>query len=186
MDKAKTQFSSERLIIRRFMSSDWADMHEYLCQESVVKYEPYDMFTKNESKAEAERRANDESFWAVCLQENNKLIGNLYFNNIDPKTINTWELGYVFNAHYWGKGYATEACQMLLKHAFCNLNAHRVIAMCNPKNIDSWKLLERLKFRREGHLIQNIFFKKDSSGNPIWNDTYMYALLDKEYSSLKD
>ena len=44
---------TERLLIRRFTPNDWEDLYEYLSQEDVVKYEPYDVFTKEQSKEEA-------------------------------------------------------------------------------------------------------------------------------------
>jgi len=53
--------------------------------------------------------------------------------------------------------------------------------MCNPLNEPSWRLLERLGMRREGHLIKNIYFKKDECGNPIWADTLEYAVLASEW-----
>lgn len=58
----------------------------------------------------------------------------------------------------------------------------RVVAMCNPENISSWKLLERLKMRRKGHLLKNIYFKVDENGEPIWIDTYEYGILADEWS----
>lgn len=74
------------------------------------------------------------------------------------------------------------SAKAVLKEAFEDLGARRVVAMCNPENIRSWRLMERLGMRREGHLIQNIYFKKDTSGNPIWHDTYEYAILKDEWS----
>ena len=53
--------------------------------------------------------------------------------------------------------------------------------MCNPKNERSWKLLERLHMRREGLLLQNIYFETDRNGAPIWLDTYEYAILKEEW-----
>lgn len=53
--------------------------------------------------------------------------------------------------------------------------------MCNPLNKPSWKLLERLGFRREGHLRQNIFFKRDNKGQPVWQDTFEYAIITDDY-----
>ncbi|MDZ5034798.1 N-acetyltransferase, partial [Clostridium perfringens] len=50
-----------------------------------------------------------------------------------------------------------------------------------PKNEHSWKLLERLHMRREGLLLKNIYFKTDINGEPIWLDTYEYAILKKEW-----
>lgn len=37
---------TERLILRKFSCDDWKDLHEYLSQETVVKYEPYDVTVK--------------------------------------------------------------------------------------------------------------------------------------------
>ena len=35
------RFETQRLVIRRFRADDWQDLHEYLSQPIVVKYEPY-------------------------------------------------------------------------------------------------------------------------------------------------
>ena len=94
----------------------------------------------------------------------------------------TWELGYVFNRKYQGNGYDTESSEKLVDYAFSNLGARRIIAMCSPLNTRSWKLLERLKMRREGLLLQNVYFKTDYYGQPIWLDTYEYAILKSEWN----
>lgn len=114
----------------------------------------------------------------MCLKESGKVIGNIYLSEQD---FNTWELGYVFNSNYQGKGFAIEASKALINHMFTEKDAHRVIAMCNPENISFWKSLERLGMRLEGHLIKNIYFYKDNEGNPIWQDTYEYWVLKDEW-----
>ena len=169
---------TERLLLRKFTPNDWRDLYAYLSQEAVTKYEPYEVFTQEASKQEAVRRSQDNSFWAVCVKSNGKLIGNIYLCKQDR---DTWELGYVFNADFHGKGYATEAAKALINKVFEEENARRVVAMCNPLNEPSWKLLERLGFRREGHLIKNIWFKKDKAEKPIWADTYEYGVLAEEW-----
>lgn len=175
------QLTTQRLLIRSFTKNDWKDLYEYLSDEKVIRYEPYEVFNEEQCKHEAIQRSKNDAFLAVCLKESNKVIGNLYFSEQD---FNTWEIGYVFNNNYQGLGYATESAEEVLKEAFNNLGARRVIAMCNPENIASWRLLERLSMRREGHLIKNIYFKKDKAGNPIWQDTYEYALLEEEWRML--
>jgi len=166
------------LIIRKFLPDDWQDLFEYLSREEVVRYEPYDVFTQEQARQEALNRSNNPNFWAVCLQDTGKLIGNVY---LAKQEFDTWELGYVFNNDYHGKGYATEATKALIDQLFADHNAYRVIAMCNPLNKASWRLLERLGMRREGHLLKNIWFSKDENGNPIWQDTYEYAVLKEEW-----
>jgi ribosomal-protein-alanine N-acetyltransferase len=171
---------TERLILRKFSYDDWKELYEYLSQETVVKYEPYEVYTEEECKKEAIYRSQQDAFWAVCLKENNKLVGNIYFQEQEPEEFLTWEMGYVFNPTYYGKGYATEGCREILDYGFKQLNARRIVAMCNPENTASWKLLERLNMRREGHLRKNIFFKYNEKRKPIWNDTYEYAILADE------
>lgn len=168
---------TKRLTIRGFSADDAADLYEYLSDAEVVRYEPYGVFTEREAAKEAKRRAGDECFPAVCLK-NGKLIGNLYLSEGE---LGTWEFGYVFNKEYWGRGYATEAARAMLRHAFECLGARRIIAMCNPDNERSWRLLERIPMRREGRLIKNIFFDKDENGSPIWQDTFQYAVLREEF-----
>lgn len=170
---------TQELVIRGFRPSDWRDLYEYLSDETVVLYEPYGVFSKRRSKAEARKRAKSNSYFAVCLKPAGKLIGNLYFKD---QGCGTYELGYVFGRKYQGRGYATQSVKALLSHAFCQMSARRVIAMCNPVNVRSWKLLERIGMRREGHLVQNIYFRTDEKGEPVWQDTYMYAILATEWN----
>lgn len=172
---------TERLFFRKFNKNDWEDLHDYLSRESVCEFEPYYPFSMSESKDEAARRSGLDCFIALCLKENLKLIGNLYFQLLEPEEFRTWELGFVLNPDFQGFGYATESCNALIGTLFEKYGARRIVAYCNPKNKSSWNLLERLGMRREGHLIGNVFFKKDSEGNPLWNDTYEYAILSEEW-----
>jgi RimJ/RimL family protein N-acetyltransferase len=172
---------TDRLIIRRFCADDWKELYEYLSQESVVKYEPYEVLNKEECKQAAINRSKNDAFYAVCLKENSKLIGNVYFDQQEPKEFLTWEIGYVFNPTYYGKGYATEACKRVIRYGFEQLGAHRVIGRCNHENTSSWRLMERLSMRREGNFIKPAFFKETEDGKPMWHNAYQYSILDEEF-----
>jgi RimJ/RimL family protein N-acetyltransferase len=176
MDRIET----ERLLLRRFRESDAQDLYEYLSDPEVVKYEPYGVFSEEACLKEAKARAGNPAFFAVCLKEGGKLIGNLYLHEDDPEFF-AWELGYAFNAKYQGMGYASEACRAIVSHAFDCLGAHRVFARCDPLNAPSWRLLERLNMRRESHKLKNVFFRRDGRGSPVWKDTYEYAVLAEEW-----
>jgi RimJ/RimL family protein N-acetyltransferase len=167
-----------RLKLRCFSADDWRNLYEYLSQEETVKFEPYGVFTEEMAKTEAARRADDMAFWACELNSSGKAIGNVYLAEQD---CGNWEIGYVFNQNFWHNGYASEAVKAMMNWAFNEKNAHRITAMCNPANVASWKLLERVGMRREGHFESNIFFSKDPNGNPIWQDTYIYAVLQGEW-----
>ncbi|MDL2225378.1 GNAT family N-acetyltransferase [Eubacteriales bacterium OttesenSCG-928-M02] len=174
------EMETERLIIRRFKASDWMDMHEYLSNEAVVKYEPYEVFREAQSKREAANRARSREFWAVCLKATGKVIGNLYLH---PEEYNTFEMGYVMHQDYQGKGYATEAATRLFAFVFTVLRGHRIIARCNPENIASWRVMEKLHMRREGHHKKDVYFRLGEDSLPLWQDTYQYAILRKEWEA---
>ncbi|WP_193726844.1 GNAT family N-acetyltransferase [Paenibacillus guangzhouensis] len=171
---------SKRLVVRQFKPEDWRDLHEYLSQESVLEYEPGTVSNEEECKSIAKERSKDNLFFAVCLKDTNKMIGHIYFSQKEPREFLTWMIGYIFNPSYYGQGYATEACRRILKYGFEELGAHRVIALCNPENIASWRLLERLSMRREGIFMKEVFFKTTGNGQPVWQDTYQYAILKEE------
>lgn len=167
---------TQRLELRRFLPKDWEQVHAYLSDPEVVAFEPYDPKTPEESREFAAFAADSPDFWAVCLE--GVLIGQVYFSKGEQ---DTWELGYVFHRGYWGRGFAVEACRALLGEAFRSWGAHRAEANCDPGNSPSWRLLERLGFRREGVFLENVFFRRDGAGNPVWKDTYTYGLLSREW-----
>jgi RimJ/RimL family protein N-acetyltransferase len=179
----KTRLFTERLVIRRFVRADYKALYAYLSLPEIVRFEPYEVFSLRDCKREAAKRARHPSFWALCLRGTDELIGNLYFSLQDPDTYRTWELGYVLRPDCQGMGYAAEGASRLLEYAFAVLRAHRVIARCNPVNTRSWKLMERLGMRREQHSLKSAWFKKDDNGDPIWHDTYLYAILREEWNN---
>lgn len=167
---------TERLILRRYHEGDLQDLFEYLSDAKVVEFEPYKQMSLDETKENLAWRIGTDEMIAVELKSSHKMIGNVYMGK---REFGALEIGYVFNRNYWGKGYALESCQTLIRQAFSN-GIHRIYAECDPENIGSWKLLEALGFRREAHFKQNVWFWQDDNGKPIWKDTYVYAQLDIE------
>ena len=168
--------STERLILRRFRESDLADLHEYLSDPQVAAYEPYKPMTMEEVRENLAWRISTEEMIAVELKFTGKLIGNVYLGKRDFDAL---EIGFVFNSCFQHLGYARESCETLISSAFA-AGVHRIYAECDPENTASWGLLERLGFAREAHLRQNVYFWKDTEGKPIWKDTYIYGLINRQ------
>lgn len=175
MEDKITIIETDRLILRRYLKSDLQDLYEYLSDAEVVKYEPYQPMNMSEVENNLDWRISTDEMIAVELKANGKMIGNVYLGKRDFESL---EIGYVFNKEYWGKGYAKESCSALIQQSFKN-GVHRIFAECDPQNSNSWKLLEALGFTREAYLKQNIYFWKDNDNNPIWKDTFIYAILNK-------
>ena len=166
---------TNRLTIRKFHADDWKDLAEILTDKNIVYYEPYDIFTLEQCKTEAENFSRSNNFYAVTLKNENKVIGKLYFNN--EGNYGTYELGYTFNAAYQGHGYAKESSAALIKYAFKNMEVRKIIAYSDSTNERSWRLLEALGMKREGELKAYTFKHRDKNDEPIWQDMLVYAIF---------
>lgn len=164
---------TERLILRTFEEKDYDDMYEFLSQRKEDEFEAYPDITYENGKEHLKYRLGSDEFYAIVLKENGKVIGNVYFGNRD---FEAKEVGYIVNKNFQRLGYATEAITAVMQEGFEH-QVHRVYAECSPDNSCSWKLLEHLKFSREACFKQNVYFRKDLNGNPIWQDTYVYSYL---------
>jgi ribosomal-protein-alanine N-acetyltransferase len=172
------KLETERLILRNFIVTDIDDFYEYMRLESTAKYEDFEPLTYKECISSIERRIPLDNVMAVILKDSGKMIGDVIFSEGGDK--GTYEIGYDFNENFWNKGYATEACIAMLNHIFNKVGGRRVYAECNDDNFSSIKLLERIGMRREGHFIEDVTFKNDSYGNPIYVNSYLYAILKRE------
>jgi RimJ/RimL family protein N-acetyltransferase len=54
------------------------------------------------------------------------------------------ELGWILNKKYWGKGYATEAAGAVKDFALSVLKVEKLTAHCDCRNVNSYKLMERI------------------------------------------
>jgi ribosomal-protein-alanine N-acetyltransferase len=79
------------------------------------------------------------------------LVGGITLNNVERHTAQKGTLGYWMGEVYTGKGYMTEAAQLVCDFAFGPLELDRVEASCLPHNEPSKALLRNLGFDEEGY-----------------------------------
>jgi RimJ/RimL family protein N-acetyltransferase len=108
---------------------------------------------------------------AIVRKADNRLIGRCGLDRGGPDL-----LGYCLCRDLWGKGYMTEAVRAVVDYGFREINLHRIWADCDPRNIGSRRVMEKMGMRREGHAIENYRYP-----NGEWADTYFYAILDREW-----
>lgn len=87
----------------------------------------------------------------------------------------------MLNKNYHGKGYAYEASREFFNYLFNEKGARRIYAYTEDYNIPSQKLCEKLGMRREGLFREFVSFVNDENGNPIYENTYEYAILKNEW-----
>ncbi len=108
---------TERLLLRPFKQTDLEDLYEYASVEGVGEMAGW---KHHESKTETQSIMNSfiskDKVFAICLKENNKVIGTVGIENYgledaltEFKDYSGRELGYVLSKDYWGKGLMPEA-----------------------------------------------------------------------------
>jgi RimJ/RimL family protein N-acetyltransferase len=170
-----------RLILRHFTDADLVPFMAYRNDPDVARYQGWEGISEAEAHAFIEEQKLVQpgvpGQWfqiAIALKETGVLAGDCALK-IDEHDERQAEIGYTLARAYQGKGIAAEAVSRVLDYAFRTLELHRVIAITDCENAASIALLERLGLRREGHFIQNVWFKGK------WADEYLYAILQDEW-----
>ena len=178
---AFTRIESERLILRRFKDSDLAPFMAYRNDPEVARYQSWDSCDEQEARAfiremeSAQPGVPGEWFqFAIESKETQDLIGDCALR-VDEHEPYRAEIGFTLAREHQGKGFASEAVSLLLDYAFGTLGLHRVVAIADCRNAPSVALLERVGMRREGHFLENVWFKGG------WTDEYLYAVLKDEW-----
>ncbi|MBC7894659.1 MAG: GNAT family N-acetyltransferase [Cytophagaceae bacterium] len=91
--------------------------------------------------------ANGFGLYLVARRDDDSRLGMCGLVRRD--TLEHPDLGYAFLPAFRGMGYATEAAAAMLTHAWTGLSLPRVLAITNPENAGSIRVLERLGFALE-------------------------------------
>ena len=166
---------TSRLVLRAIATEDWRAIHGYMSDPVVTAWLPEGVLNEEQSRSFAKKNAGEGAeAVAVLIKNSDEFIGHMVFHPwFVPKT---YEVGWAFGRHHQGRGYATEAARSLLAYAFESLRCHRVIATCQPENVASWRVMQKLGMRREAHFRKCL---PRESGE--WWDEYFYAVLADEY-----
>jgi RimJ/RimL family protein N-acetyltransferase len=89
------------------------------------------------------------------------------------------EIGYSLAPNERGKGYCTEAVNLMVDYLFLSKESIRIQAQTDAKNVASQRVLEKAGFKKEGMLRKNFFMR----GN--WTDTLLYSILREEWKEPK-
>jgi len=87
------------------------------------------------------------------------------------------EIGYFLSPSERGKGYCTEAVQLMVDYLFLSMDVSRVQITLSVRNKASERVAEKAGFTREGTI------RKTSRGER--RDTYLYSILREEWKEPK-
>jgi len=172
---------SDRLILRNLRESDLEDFYEYRCRPEVARFQLWEPFDRQESLEYIVKYKDSlpgiPGQWfqlGIVLKEKNKLIGDCAIKLLEHEP-RIAEIGCSLSTDYQGKSIAKEALTLMLDHFFLKTDLNRVVGITDAENTPSVRLMESLKMRKEGHFIQDIWFKGK------WGDEFQYAILKEEW-----
>jgi RimJ/RimL family protein N-acetyltransferase len=178
-EKTFTTIESQRLVLRRFNDADLETFLAYLNDPHVARFQSWESYTEQQAREVIEQQKTllpgMPGKWftfALELKETGTLIGHVALKMLED---NQAEIGFTLAREAQGLGLAHEAAACVLDYVFEQLKLHRVVAITDCENERSIALLARLGMRREGHFVQNIWFKGR------WGDEYLYAVLREEW-----
>ena len=166
---------SERLVLKPLSFNELETNYiNWLNDKEVCKYNSHGdvLYTKEMAKEFISSAINNDTceVYAVYVKEDNTHIGNISLQEIDYKNKNA-EIAYLFGEKgYWGKGYATEATNILIKRAK-DLGLHRIYFGTHIENKGMQKKKKKTGFKYEG------CFKDAQFKNGKFNDIDKYGLI---------
>ena len=112
---------------------------------------------------------NESIYWGITEKNDESLIGTICLWNISNENFRA-EVGYALHPDFHGKGFMSEAMDVVVDYGFNKMKLHSIEAHVHPDNLASINLLQKKVFKEEGHFTENVFF------NGKFLDTVVYAL----------
>lgn len=97
-----------------------------------------------------------------------------HFHVLHP-TGSKLETGYALVPSERGKGYCTEAIQIMVDYLFLSKDTMRIQACTDVRNAASQKVLEKTSFKKEGTMRKYLFIGGE------WRDAYLFSILREEW-----
>jgi RimJ/RimL family protein N-acetyltransferase len=172
----------ERLVLREFAAEDWPAVHAWASRPEACRYQAWGPNTPEETRAHVDRvvaaaaaRPRTEYTLLAQLREGGRVVGSgsLF---VRSERFRTGEVAYIVHPDLWGQGIASEIAKLLVGWGFADLELHRVFGTCDPRNVGSARVLQKLGMVHEGRL-RHVALIRDG-----WRDSDLYAVLEDEWN----
>ncbi len=144
---------TERLLIRKFTEDDLDKLIELRADEDVIKYIGGRRMQNPESIKKRLRFYIDcynkygYGMCALVWKETGEMFG---WSGLQPlEETGETEVGYGMTKEFWGRGIGYECAKAWLEFGFKTANAIRIVAVADPENTGSWRIMEKLGMTHE-------------------------------------
>ncbi len=172
---------STHLLLRDFVAEDWQEVYAYTSLPEACRFQAWGPYTAEEARALVQGRIEAACgkprtafHLAVVFPKTGTVIGEGGLD-MHSQSFRTGEISYIIHPEYWGHGFATEVASTLLSFGFTTLNLHRIFATCDPRNVASERVLQKLGMQCEGRMRETMLLRDG------WRDSVLYSLLEQEW-----
>jgi ribosomal-protein-alanine N-acetyltransferase len=174
------------VLLREFRSADARAASAWVGDPDAVRFVPLGPLSAAQAvdyveqlMSEAARNPRDGYTLALVERSTGEVVGSVALG-IDSRVHRRAEIGYILRRDRWGRGYATEAANLVIDFAIQQLGMHRVWAVCDPENPASVRVLEKCGMQCEGRLRDDLLV------HGSWRDSLLYATVATDRASLPE
>jgi len=149
---AAPTLTTARLLLRQLRADDADALFRVLSDTELMTWWSSGAHqTPAETEAYVTRNSAEGQGWLcwAITADDDEALGWVILMDGKP---GVGEIGYILRRDRWGAGIAREAVARVIEYGFAEGELRRIFADTDPDNAGSIALLERLGFRREGHL----------------------------------
>ena len=165
--------------LKLMIDDNLSNYYKWFGNQEITKYTSHGTFpeTDKEIKEYFEYCENNETqlTFMIIDKKNNQHIGIISLQNINWINRNAEIAVMIGEKEYWGNGYCTEACEVILKHAFMRLNLHKVYLGTAESNIGMQKVAEKLDMFEDVIRTEHLFI------DGKYEACYEYCILQNDY-----
>jgi RimJ/RimL family protein N-acetyltransferase len=145
---------TERLVLRRLTPDDAPFILELLNEPSFLRFIGDRGVRDRDGAREYNRKGPEDSYrrhgfglFLAELKQDGAPVG--ICGLLKREVLEDVDIGFAFSPRYWGKGYAIESAAAVLDYGRSAFGLTRIVAVSNPDNAGSHRVLEKLGMRYE-------------------------------------
>jgi RimJ/RimL family protein N-acetyltransferase len=153
---------------------------EWLNKPEVFgEYNPLHQMSKTEAEKMLDNPSDIKPF-IIEKKDGSKIGFIVHFHVLHLGTgTKQLEIGYSLVPNERGKGYGTEALEIMVDYLFLSKETMRIQVQTDLRNVASQKVIEKVGFKKEGTLRKNFFMRGEL------RDCYIYSILREEWKEPK-
>lgn len=181
MSQIKTILKGKKVILRPLKISDAVNFCKWLGDLEVTKFlsiydQPAPTLKEERDWVKRAQKSKDNLRLAIETIDG-RHIGIVSLRDIKNPNKHA-EYGIIIgDKEYWGQGFGTETCKLIVDYGFRKLKLHRIYLTCIAYNVRGQKSYAKAGFKIEGRLREQIY--RDG----FFHDEIYMGLLKEEYLS---